>query len=519
MRELNSSFDYISKDYKGYKQAMIERLKVLMPEYTDLSETDAGIVILELASVGLDILSAYLDSQANESLLVSAELWGSVLKWAKMLSYEPRFATSSLIEQVFKLKAVSDSDTVIVAGTQVMTSNVTNETPVYFETVNDLVIPAGNLGNETDEEGNYLYTVDALQGVSVLSEAIGTSNGAKDQEFKLSYSPVVYTTIEIWCDGIKWTKAENNSFVNSESNDTHYTITMSGMNEAIIVFGDNVFGKIPPKDKPIYAYYRVGGGTDGNVSPNTVNMLVQTDARIDSTFNPYPPKELGQDRESIKSIKLSAPALSRTTWGALTLNDFTDLILSNFPEVKLAKTIRGDTAVSCKLTNDTTCDDIVIGVVTGAEGNYSYEASQDLKDKILKELETRKLAGIKDIRFAPISPITQSDVTIQASLLQGYSANEQEIAAKIKEAFVHYFDVGNMQIDETLNVNDVETYIKDNVTGVNFVRITQLIGYDSNPANMPIISQLTNSFDLFIAEEETTNCFISFIETGSSFDV
>ena len=102
MRELNNSFDYITKDYKGYKQAMIDRLKVLMPEYTDLSETDAGIVILELASMGLDILSAYLDSQANASLIVTANLWSSVLKWAKLLSYEPRFATSSTIEQVFK---------------------------------------------------------------------------------------------------------------------------------------------------------------------------------------------------------------------------------------------------------------------------------------------------------------------------------------------------------------------------------------------------------------------------------
>lgn len=515
MRKLNTSFDYISKDYKGYKNEMIERLKVLMPEYTDLSETDAGIVILELAAVGLDILSAYLDSQANESLLVSAELWSSVLKWAKLLSYEPRFATASTIEQVFKLRKALDKDFVIPKGTLIKTSDKTNESAIYFETLESLTIPSGKLGNETEEVteeeaaqgvvGKYLYTVKALQGQTVSGESIGTSNGAKDQEFKLRGTPVIYDSIEIWCDDIKWTKAKNNSFANSKKDDTHYTISMSDTGEAVIVFGDNLFGKIPPKNKDIIAYYRIGGGTEGNVAANTVTDLVESNSNIESTFNPYAPLTEGTDTESLKSIKLSAPALSRTNWGALTLADFSDFILANFPEIKLAKAIRGDTAKTCGITNDTTCDDVVIGLVQSTSGKEFEAIDTELSKKITAEFNTRKLAGMNNIKYVAVTPVEQKGVTVTVNILADYVEMADEVIANVKEAIKHYFDIGNIAIDETIIVSDIEKYVADNVLGVNLIRITKMMNYSGTATTDLIISQATNkALKLFIANDNFT---------------
>lgn len=504
MRELNSSFDYISKDYKGYKQAMIERLKVLMPEYTDLSETDAGIVILELASVGLDILSAYLDSQANESLLVSAELWSSVLKWAKMLSYEPRFASASQIKQIFVLKELSPTDTLIPAGTKIMTSNVTNETPVYFETINDLVIPALHTGEETDEYGNYLLAVEAQQGVSILGETIGISNGAKDQEFRLGYSPVLYGTIEIWCEDVKWTKAENNSFVNSEPHSKHFTVTMNDKNEAVITFGDNVFGAIPTKDKPVIAYYRVGGGTEGNVAENTVTMLVESDARIDRTYNIGAPTVYGQDTESLKSIKLSAPAISRTTWGAITLQDFTDILIANFPEIKLAKTIRGDTASNEGLLDDTTADDVVIGYVQNKEGEEFTDVSDELAERIYAAFFSRKLAGMENVVLYAVTEVPITEVYFDVGLHNEYVSDLTNISKRIKEAFTHYFDLGNVQIDQAISISDVENYIKANVVGIDYLHLNGMTYYGGTIIDVQEILEYGNidAFKLLTAEND-----------------
>ena len=64
--------DYLTLDYEGFRQMMIDRLKERLPEYTDFSETDMGIVLIELTAHGLDILSYYKDRQSLECFLPTA---------------------------------------------------------------------------------------------------------------------------------------------------------------------------------------------------------------------------------------------------------------------------------------------------------------------------------------------------------------------------------------------------------------------------------------------------------------
>ena len=71
--------DYTSRDYEAYRELMIQKLQEKMPEYTDVSQTDAGIVILECLANGLDILSMYSDnSLKDESRPIIAD-WGILI--------------------------------------------------------------------------------------------------------------------------------------------------------------------------------------------------------------------------------------------------------------------------------------------------------------------------------------------------------------------------------------------------------------------------------------------------------
>ena len=117
MRKTVDKLDYATRDYDGYKALMIEKLQELMPEYTDTRQSDAGIVILELNAMCLDILSYYLDSIANECFLATAEQRSSVLKFCKMLGYTPRFSTAAHYNQIF-IKNDSSVETVIPKGTK-----------------------------------------------------------------------------------------------------------------------------------------------------------------------------------------------------------------------------------------------------------------------------------------------------------------------------------------------------------------------------------------------------------------
>ena len=82
-----SNVSYVNKDYESFRRMMIEQLEITMPEYTDKSSSDAGIVILELLAKGLDILSFYQDVQANEMFLATEEQRENALKWCSLLDY------------------------------------------------------------------------------------------------------------------------------------------------------------------------------------------------------------------------------------------------------------------------------------------------------------------------------------------------------------------------------------------------------------------------------------------------
>ena len=71
MRQVIDRLDYTTRDYEGFRSLMIEKLKELMPEYTDIRQSDAGVVILELNAMCLDILSYYLDVIVDVCFLVT----------------------------------------------------------------------------------------------------------------------------------------------------------------------------------------------------------------------------------------------------------------------------------------------------------------------------------------------------------------------------------------------------------------------------------------------------------------
>ena len=133
MRQSIDRLDYTTRDYEGFRSLMIDKLKELMPEYTDLRQSDAGIVILELNAMCLDILSYYLDSIANACFLATAEQRSNILKFCKMLGYTPRFATAAHYKQIF-IKNNPDTELTIPAGTKVKTYSTSQDNVIFFTT-------------------------------------------------------------------------------------------------------------------------------------------------------------------------------------------------------------------------------------------------------------------------------------------------------------------------------------------------------------------------------------------------
>ena len=78
---------YLAKDYASFRQLMLDRLSLLMPDWTERHVPDIGIALVEtLAYVG-DHLSYYQDAVATEAYLDTARQRISVRRHARLVDY------------------------------------------------------------------------------------------------------------------------------------------------------------------------------------------------------------------------------------------------------------------------------------------------------------------------------------------------------------------------------------------------------------------------------------------------
>ena len=456
--------DYTSRDYESFRNDMIKQLEIKMPEYTDIRQSDAGIVLLELLAQGLDVISYYQDVLANEVFLVTAEQRSSVLKWCQMLGYIPKASTPAEFSQVFVLSSEQDERTVIPAGTKVKTVGSSTEPEIYFETASDLIIPEGKLGNELSGD-EYKYTVKVIQGVSVTGELLGSSTGSKDQSFKLNYTPVILDSITVMVNegsGFQeWERVDN--FIDSSSTSKVYTAVINDNNEAIITFGDGVFGKIPNVyENGIYCDYRVGGGTQGNVGAMKICLLDSNLALVAETFNPNTADVEGQDKETIEEIKTNIPASFRTIWGAMTVSDFAEVVKTNWAEVDKASSY----------TAETSNRDINIYVLLKNDQELSYGLKKDMTNLFKENKGGRKVIGTGTVT---ILPAIKTPVDISATLAVKDNYDFEKVKAEVTEFLEDYFAVGNYDFDTELSIPVLSAEVmnpNNAINGIRYFKIT-----------------------------------------------
>src|SRR6266436_4387393 len=80
--------NYLARDYASFRQALLDLIPSKLPEWSDRSEADFGIVLIELFAYMADILSYYQDRIANEAFLSTAQERRSVIEHLNLIGYE-----------------------------------------------------------------------------------------------------------------------------------------------------------------------------------------------------------------------------------------------------------------------------------------------------------------------------------------------------------------------------------------------------------------------------------------------
>ncbi|MFD3758095.1 hypothetical protein [Streptomyces sp. NPDC058622] len=107
--------DYLARDYEALRTRLLDRLAVLLPEWTDRSAADVGITLVELFAYVGDRLAYRQDSIAQEAHLGTARRRTSVRRHARLLDYRVHEGCSARAWLAFTTTA----DLVLPPGTAV----------------------------------------------------------------------------------------------------------------------------------------------------------------------------------------------------------------------------------------------------------------------------------------------------------------------------------------------------------------------------------------------------------------
>ena len=78
---------YLAKDYQSFRQLMLDRLALTMPDWRERHVPDLGVTLVELLAYQADLLSYYQDAVATEAYLGTARRRISVRRHLRLLDY------------------------------------------------------------------------------------------------------------------------------------------------------------------------------------------------------------------------------------------------------------------------------------------------------------------------------------------------------------------------------------------------------------------------------------------------
>lgn len=238
--------DYTSRDYASIVNDLINLIPTYIPEWTDRSPGDFGVVLIELFAYMGDILNFYSDRIANEAFLATAQQRQSVLNIAALLDYTPSNNVAALTQLTFSVPSVSPTPAVkIPAGTQVSTA-LTPQGAITFATTQDA----------------WIWGDVAL----VTSEQTGYGTGKDMQQVVLNQGPYTYPNQTVKVAGTTWALANNNSFAGYAATAKVYTVI------------------VPTTTSPPIIQFGAGGHSVGGVPVG--GAIPQTTDLIDITYAP-----------------------------------------------------------------------------------------------------------------------------------------------------------------------------------------------------------------------------------------
>lgn len=362
LRENRKVIDYLARDYDSFRKALVDLIPAKLPEWTDRSEADFGMALLELFAYMADILSYYQDRIANEAFLHTAQERRSIINHLRLIGYEmaPAAAASTTLNlivgnnvtQTIEVRKGDQFATKSGKDRKSVTFEYTADKPLVIDPTVALFIPAKNPdGTLLPNFKEFENLVPVREGKTISNEVIGVSDGRPNQRYNLAQPNMLRGSLEIvvetatptppWrlreklifsrraftpeqLSALELQERIGSTLAFSGNTDTDYAIEIDENNITTVSFGDGQYGRIPPTGTRIIAGYRCGGGTVGNVGKEQIAQVIKAPQLqlLGIKVINRTPASGGADRESIDQAIKYAPSVFASMQRAVTAEDY-----------------------------------------------------------------------------------------------------------------------------------------------------------------------------------------------------
>tara|TARA_Y100001938_G_scaffold151009_1_gene245055 strand:+ start:6984 stop:9041 length:2058 start_codon:yes stop_codon:yes gene_type:complete len=474
LRVTELDFDTIKNNLKSFLQQQ--------DEFSDYDFDGSGMsVLLDILSYNTHYNAYYLNMVANEAFLDTALLRESAVSHAKTLGYTPHSKTSptatiTLTANVANLHAGTCT---VEEGYSFLSDQIDGKS-FNFVVLKDTTV------TKTDR-GEYIFTdLPINEGQLVTNQFTFIENSNPKQVFTLPDKDIDTTTIKVT---VQDTSSNTSLKIYNKVDDT---LNVDGTSEVFflnenrdgnfeIYFGNNNVGRKLGDGSTVSVSYLVTNGTAANKANNFVQKSSLTDSNGEDTtitLTPISAASGGSDKESVDSIKFSAPNQFTTQNRLVTKKDYETTILREVPSIDSISVWGGEENVP-----------VVYGrVFVSLKPKDNFFVSESEKDRIIDNIiKPKAIIGIEvelvDPDFTFILPTTNIIFDRKKTTL-----SDEAFKNAVRSSIISYNSTNLSKFNSKFSLSKLSKFIDD--TDTNAIlgsetsirlqkRITPTIGTDN----------------------------------------
>ena len=474
--------DYTATDFLSLRNKLVDYIKAVYPlDYNNFVESDLGMALLEIVSYMGAVISMKGDMLANENFLRTAKSRNSVRKLLELIGVTMKgpIGSAGNAQLTLTTPATTSQVTIPQASRTVVTNSPEDGGPLNFTIYKinngsiDTVSPNSDIildVADSESSASSVWTNIALIEGALVVETGSFNNTDTIKRVTLTQSPVIQNSVEVFLgtnldSSGAWILVDNLYFA-SGSNDKVYQVLYNDDLTAAVVFGDGVLGRSPAINATYTISYRIGGGTRGNISSETLNFSITTTEGNSGIIENISAATGGQDAETLAHAKKYAPYTFKRQDRLVTLEDYTTFA-NNF----VGST--GSTGKARAVTRDaySSANNIDVYLLQKASDLQLQQGTTAFKKEMLNAMNAKKM--LTDEITVVDGLVRTLDLVTTIRVQKEFQPKEEEIKGKTRDAILSFFNVDNFDFGETFTLSDLVRAMFD-VDEVKFATVDNL---------------------------------------------